>query len=81
MSALLNLKNVHAYYGAAHILHGVSFAVRRGEVLALMGRNGAGKSTTLKSIAGLLARTEGERRARGRQSLTRPHRRSARSSR
>jgi branched-chain amino acid transport system ATP-binding protein len=49
----------HAWYGAAHILHRVSLAVGRGEVVALMGRNGAGKSTTLKSIAALVPRREG----------------------
>jgi len=56
---LLTVKDLNAWYGAAHILHGVSLTVGRGEVVALMGRNGAGKSTTLKGIAGLLARTEG----------------------
>ncbi|WP_312760662.1 ATP-binding cassette domain-containing protein [Pulveribacter sp.] len=56
---LLAVEGLNAWYGAAHILHGVSLSVARGEVVALMGRNGAGKSTTLKSIAGLLARTEG----------------------
>ncbi|WP_313070452.1 ATP-binding cassette domain-containing protein [Melaminivora sp.] len=58
-SSLLNVQDLHAWYGAAHILQGVSLAVAPGEVVALMGRNGAGKSTTLKSIAGLLARTAG----------------------
>lgn len=58
---LLSVEGLNAWYGAAQILHGVSLNVRRGEVLALMGRNGAGKSTTLKSIAGLLARTSGRR--------------------
>jgi len=62
---LLTVRELHAWYGAAHILHGVSFDVRPGEVVALMGRNGAGKSTTLKSLAGLLARTEGELRFMG----------------
>jgi len=57
---LLDVQTLHAWYGAAHILHGVSLTVGRGEVVALMGRNGAGKSTTLKSIAGLvLPRTQG----------------------
>ncbi len=63
---LLAVEHLHAWYGAAHILHGVSLTVGRGEVVALMGRNGAGKSTTLKSIAGLLARTEGQVRLQGR---------------
>jgi len=56
---LLTVQDLHAWYGAAHILHGMSFQVGRGEVLALIGRNGAGKSTALKSLAGLLARTQG----------------------
>ena len=56
---LLEVHDLNAWYGAAHILHGVSLAVGRGEVVALMGRNGAGKSTTLKSIAALVPRREG----------------------
>lgn len=56
---LLQVEGLNAWYGAAHILHGVSLTVGRGEVVALMGRNGAGKSTTLKSIAGLVERREG----------------------
>ena len=67
---LLQVQDLCAWYGAAQILHGVSLAVRPGEVLALMGRNGAGKSTTLKSIAGLIARTAGSRRFMG-QDITR----------
>ena len=57
---LLTVQHLHAWYGAAHVLHGVSLHVAPGEVVALMGRNGAGKSTTLKGIAGLLARTQGD---------------------
>lgn len=56
---LLDIDGLHAWYGAAHILHGVTLTVRRGEVVALMGRNGAGKSTTLKSIAALVPRRQG----------------------
>ena len=62
---LLEVRDLQAWYGAAHILHGVSLQVAPGEVLALMGRNGAGKSTTLKAIAGLLGRTAGQRRFMG----------------
>ena len=66
MSAkLLEVQGLNAWYGAAHILHGVSLNVGRGEVVALMGRNGAGKSTTLKSIAALVPRREGEIRFMG----------------
>ncbi|MEI6002513.1 ABC transporter ATP-binding protein [Paraburkholderia bengalensis] len=56
---LLKVANLNAYYGRAHILFDVSLEVGRGEVVALMGRNGAGKSTTMKSIMGLTARREG----------------------
>ena len=62
---LLEVQNLDAWYGAAHILHQVSLAVGRGEVVALMGRNGAGKSTTLKSIAALVPRREGSIRFMG----------------
>ncbi|HEY9572959.1 MAG TPA: ABC transporter ATP-binding protein [Pusillimonas sp.] len=51
---LLTVSGLNAWYGAAHILHDVDLQVGRGEVVALMGRNGAGKSTTLKAIMGLL---------------------------
>ncbi|MBV9947014.1 MAG: ATP-binding cassette domain-containing protein, partial [Myxococcales bacterium] len=45
--------DVHTYYGASHVLHGVSFSMREGETLALMGRNGMGKTTTIRSLLGL----------------------------
>ncbi|WP_376987416.1 ABC transporter ATP-binding protein [Bosea sp. R86505] len=54
MSAMLEITGLDAYYGRAHILQGVSFSMQRGEVLALMGRNGAGKSTTMKAVMGLV---------------------------
>jgi branched-chain amino acid transport system ATP-binding protein len=50
----LSLKNVHAFYGDSHILHGVSFSLRSGSVLALLGRNGAGKTTCISTIIGFL---------------------------
>jgi len=56
---LLEAKGLSAWYGAAQILYGVDLQVRRGEVVALMGRNGAGKSTTLKALMGLLDRRQG----------------------
>ena len=56
---LLKVSRLDAWYGAAQILFGVALEVHRGEVVALMGRNGAGKSTTLKAIMGLLARRSG----------------------
>jgi branched-chain amino acid transport system ATP-binding protein len=57
---MLSVKNVHTYYGKSHILHGVSIEVGRGEVVGLLGRNGVGKSTTLKTIMGLVRPDEGE---------------------
>ncbi len=51
---MLEIEGLNAYYGRAHILHGVGFSMGRGEVLALMGRNGAGKSTTMKAVMGLV---------------------------
>ncbi len=56
---LLEVAGLHAHYGRAHILHGVSLAAREGEVVALLGRNGAGKSTTMKAICGLVRPTGG----------------------
>ena len=64
-SKLLEVDGLNAWYGAAHILHDVALNVGRGEVVALMGRNGAGKSTTLKSIAALVPRREGRIRFMG----------------
>ena len=56
---MLTLDGVHTFYGKSHILHGVSLEVRPGEVVGLLGRNGVGKSTTLKTIMGLVRPSEG----------------------
>jgi branched-chain amino acid transport system ATP-binding protein len=56
---LLSVTGIHAFYGKAHILHGVSFDMRAGEVVALVGRNGAGKSTTMKAVMGLVPPAKG----------------------
>ncbi|NLZ12131.1 ABC transporter ATP-binding protein [Neopusillimonas aromaticivorans] len=64
---LLNVSKLNAWYGAAHILFDVDLNIRRGEVVALMGRNGAGKSTTLKSIMGLLEKSRGDIQFMGRK--------------
>ena len=72
---LLQAQGLCAWYGAAQILFGVDLQVQRGEVVALMGRNGAGKSTTLKTLMGLLARRSGTVRFMGRDlSRAEPHR-------
>ncbi|MBT9551978.1 MAG: ABC transporter ATP-binding protein [Hydrogenophaga sp.] len=51
---MLKIDNLHAYYGKSHVLHGVSFDVGQGEIVALLGRNGSGRSTTAKAIMGLV---------------------------
>jgi branched-chain amino acid transport system ATP-binding protein len=63
---MLELADVHAVYGRSHVLHGVSLRAGEGEVVSLLGRNGAGKSTTLKAIVGVVEVTAGEIRFEGR---------------
>jgi branched-chain amino acid transport system ATP-binding protein len=63
---LLKLNNVHAYYGKSHVLHGVSMGVGQGEIVSLLGRNGSGRSTTVKAIMGLVDAT-GDIHWRGQQ--------------
>ncbi len=55
MTALLQVSDLHVHYGKSHIIQGLSFAVQEGEVVCLLGRNGAGRSTTLKAVIGLVA--------------------------
>jgi branched-chain amino acid transport system ATP-binding protein len=55
----LRVTDLHAFYGESHILHGVDFSVNKGELVTLLGRNGAGRTTTLKSILGLVGRRTG----------------------
>lgn len=62
---ILELRNVHAYYGNIHALKGISLTVGKGEIVTLIGSNGAGKSTTLRTISGLLKPREGEIRLEG----------------
>jgi len=65
-TALLGVDNLHAHYGKSHVLHGVDLQVGRDEVVSLVGRNGAGRSTTMKAIMGLVPPTSGRVRLCGR---------------
>jgi branched-chain amino acid transport system ATP-binding protein len=69
---LLRVADLHAWYGESHVLHGVDFEVRVGEVVTLLGRNGAGKTSTLKSIMGMVARRRGSVRFRDVELIARP---------
>jgi branched-chain amino acid transport system ATP-binding protein len=69
---MLDCQNIHTYYGTAHILQGVSLHVGHGEVVALLGRNGAGKSTTLKSIIGIVPPRRGNIVFKGRDFTGQP---------
>jgi branched-chain amino acid transport system ATP-binding protein len=68
----LRLSDVHAFYGESHILHGIDLQVNRGEVVTLLGRNGAGRTTTLKAIMGLVGRRSGSIMINGRESVAMP---------
>ena len=61
----LTLRNLHTFYGDSHVLHGVSFSLRPGDVLALLGRNGAGKTTCISTVVGFLTPKQGEIRLFG----------------
>ena len=67
--ALLAMQDLHAWYGESHILHGMSFSVRRGELVTLLGRNGSGRTTTIKAILGLTDRRRGALRLDGKDIL------------
>lgn len=66
-TALLQVEKLHAHYGKSHVLHGVDLSVGANEVVSLVGRNGSGRSTTMKTIMGLVAPTAGRIRLRGRE--------------
>jgi branched-chain amino acid transport system ATP-binding protein len=67
--AMLTVKDLESWYGESHILHGVTFQVQPGEVVTLLGRNGVGKTTTLKSIMGIVGRRTGSVRFEGRETI------------
>ncbi len=69
---LLRVRDLHAFYGESHILHGIDFVVNRGEVVTLLGRNGAGRTTTLRAILGLTGRRTGSIKVNGRETIAMP---------
>jgi len=72
---LLRVRDLHAYYGESHVLHGVDCHVNRGEVVTLLGRNGAGRTTTLKALLGLVGSRSGSVEVDGRETIgLAPHR-------
>ena len=72
MTAALEITNLHAWYGESHILHGIDLKVEAGEVVTLLGRNGAGRSTTLRAILGLTGRRTGSIKVNGIEALGLP---------
>jgi branched-chain amino acid transport system ATP-binding protein len=69
---LLRVTDLHAFYGESHILHGMDFRVNRGELVTLLGRNGSGRTTTLKAILGLTSRRTGSVMMNGCETIGRP---------
>ena len=75
---LLRIENLHAWYGESHVLHGVDLSVNEGEVVSLLGRNGAGRTTTMRAIMGLTGARKGSIRIRGEETVKMPPHRIAR---
>ncbi|MDD2920539.1 ABC transporter ATP-binding protein [Rhodoferax sp.] len=69
---LLRIEDLHAWYGESHILHGVNLSVNEGEVVTLLGRNGAGRTTTLRAIVGLTGARKGSIKINGTEAITLP---------
>jgi len=69
---MLRVTGLHAFYGESHILHGIDFHVNRGEVVTLLGRNGAGRTTTLRAILGLTGKRSGSIMVNGRETIAMP---------
>ncbi len=69
---LLKIENLHAWYGESHVLHGVNLTVHEGEVVSLLGRNGAGRTTTMRAIVGLTGRRTGSIQVRGQEAIKLP---------
>ena len=69
---MLRVTDLHAFYGESHVLHGIDFTVNKGEVVTLLGRNGAGRTTTLRAILGLTGKRSGSIMINGRETIALP---------
>jgi len=75
MAAFLEIRNLEGWYGESHVLHGVDFSVQEGEVVTLLGRNGAGRTSTMRAIMGLIGARKGSIKVRGTETIgLAPHR-------
>jgi branched-chain amino acid transport system ATP-binding protein len=72
MGALLEVKDLHGWYGESHVLHGVNFHVNEGEVLTILGRNGAGRTSTMRAIMGLIGSRKGSIKVHGQETIAMP---------
>ena len=70
MTSAIEISNLHAWYGESHILHGVNLSVQEGEVVTLLGRNGAGRTTTLRAILGLTGKRTGSIKVNGTETIS-----------
>ncbi|MFY2609726.1 ABC transporter ATP-binding protein [Achromobacter ruhlandii] len=70
--SMLEIRELHAWYGESHILHGIDLDVKAGECITLLGRNGAGRSSTLKSVLGLVGRRSGSIKVQGQETIGLP---------
>ncbi|THF47375.1 ABC transporter ATP-binding protein [Allorhizobium terrae] len=77
MAALLEINDLHAWYGESHVLHGVNMTIGEGEMVTILGRNGVGKTTTLRTITGILRKRRGEIRLNGQDMMQVPLHRTA----
>ena len=75
---LLRITGLHAFYGESHVLHGMDFTVNKGEVVSLLGRNGSGRTTTLRAVLGLVEKRSGSVMVNGRETIAMPTYRIAR---
>ncbi|MEY4345463.1 MAG: hypothetical protein RL032_1295 [Pseudomonadota bacterium] len=72
MAAYLEVKDLHGWYGESHVLHGVNFHVNEGEVLTILGRNGAGRTSTMRAIMGLIGSRKGSIKVLGKETIAMP---------